>query len=108
MSDSERQNVAVKEKNSDSHDGSDNVNVDVTCTDREKAEQLAGKSQYEKTKEKNIAEIQDILADLNASYPIPAELEEKHRRCKQSRRNERKRNQWYNVNHKDTRIRSGE
>ena len=76
-SDSERQNVATKEKNSDSHNASDNVNVDATCTDREKAEQPAGKSQYEKTKEKNIAKLQDILADLNASYPIPAELEEK-------------------------------
>ena len=77
MSNSERQNVAMKEKNSDSHDGSDNIDVDATCTDREKAEQLAGKSQYEKIKKKNIAELQDILADLNASYPIPAELEEK-------------------------------
>ena len=78
---SERQDVAAKEKNSDSHDGSDDVDVDAPCTDtREKgkmAEQPAGKSQYEITREKNIAELQDILADLDTNYPIPAELEEK-------------------------------
>ena len=64
----------AKEKISDSHD-------DVhTCTDREKGEKAelsGGKSQYEKSKEKNVAELQDILADLNAKFPMPAELGEK-------------------------------
>ena len=64
----------AKEKNSDSHD-----DVDDTRADGEKgkkAELSAGKSQYEKDKEKNVAELQHILADLNAKYPMP-ELGEK-------------------------------
>ena len=33
-----------------------------------------GKSQYKKDKEKNIAQIKEILADLDAQYPMPEEL----------------------------------
>ena len=54
---SENWDEVVKEKDSDSHDG-----IDDTCADREKdkkAEPSAGKSQYEKDKEKNVAELQD-------------------------------------------------
>ena len=33
-----------------------------------------GKSQYKKNKEKNVAQIKEILADLDAQYPMPEEL----------------------------------
>ena len=87
---SENRDEVAKEKDSDSHDG-----VDDTCADREKdkkAEPSAGKSQYEKDKEKNIAELQDILADLNAKYPMP-ELGEQVSKTQAAKKKQEKKNE---------------
>jgi hypothetical protein len=72
MSDSEKQNKAPaeggKEKNDNSHNCSDDNDHD------EKGTKTVGKSQYEKDKERNIAQLQNILEDLKEKYPVPVEL----------------------------------
>jgi hypothetical protein len=65
---------------SDSHDGSDDIGD--TRRNKEKGKQAkssapAGKSEYSKNREKNIAELQNILSDLKAQYPMPVEFNEK-------------------------------
>ena len=65
-----------KEKKDNSHNGSDNVGK--TSTDKrkgkQKSKQPAGKSQYEKDKECNVGELKEILTNLKAQYPMPAEF----------------------------------
>ena len=66
---SEGQGEVVKEKILDSHDGSDNIG-----NKGKKAKASAGKSQYCKDREKNIAQLQNILSDLKAKYPMDVEV----------------------------------
>ena len=70
MSDGERQNEAPAEEekaiNNNSHDRSG---------DDEKGTMPVGKSQYEKDKERNVAQLQNILEDLKEKYLVPVELE---------------------------------
>jgi len=56
------------EKSNEKVDGSGNDSDNAT---------VAGKSQYEMNKEKNIEEIKQKLADLEKQYPLPKEFAEK-------------------------------
>ena len=57
---------SVKEKTND--DTSENPDDDEATTES------GGKSQYEKNKERNVAQLKDIIAQLQAKFPMP-ELE---------------------------------
>lgn len=71
MSDSEGQNKVPAEEGGGESDNSHDSLGDV---DNEKGKKAGGKSQYEQDKEKNVAELQGILAELNDKYPLPIEV----------------------------------
>ena len=71
MSDSEGQNKVPAEEGGGESDNSHDSLGDV---DNEKGKKAGGKSQYEQDKEKNVAELQGILAELNDQYPLPIEV----------------------------------
>jgi len=71
MSDSEGQDKVPAEEGGGESDNSHNSLGDV---DNEKGKKAGGKSQYEQDKEKNVAELQGILAELNDKYPLPIEV----------------------------------
>ena len=61
-----------KEKTNDDECGKE---VDPNNDKAEK--KSGGKSQYEKDREKNIAEVKDLLENLKEQYPMPEELARK-------------------------------
>ena len=71
MSDSEGQNKVPAEEGGGESDNSHDILGDV---DSEKGKKARGKSQYEQDKEKNVAELQGILAELNDKYLLPIEV----------------------------------
>jgi len=75
MGDGEGQNEAPAEGDKEEEDKSHDRSGDDD--DEEKGTETVGKSQYVINKERNIAQIQDILEDLNEKYPMPVELASK-------------------------------
>ena len=71
MSDSEGQNKVPAEEGGGESDNSHDSLGDV---DNEKGKKAGGKSQYEQDKEKNVAELQGILVELNNKYLLPIEV----------------------------------
>ncbi|KIM35207.1 hypothetical protein M413DRAFT_20789 [Hebeloma cylindrosporum] len=63
--------VKAEEGRDASETGAEECEKAVDANDDEIQKKSGGKSQYEKDKEKNIAEIQGILANLDAEYPMP-------------------------------------
>jgi len=72
MSDSEKQNEAPVEGGKEQKDNSHDCSGDDD--DDEKGTKTVGKSQYEKDKERNVAQLQNILEDIKEKHPVPVEL----------------------------------
>jgi hypothetical protein len=73
MSNSEKQNEAPAEGGKEKKDNSHDCSGD---DDDEKGTKTVtvGKSQYEKDKERNVAQLQNILENIKEKYPVPVEL----------------------------------